>query len=69
VGKPDGKSPLGRHSCRWEDNIKMDLIYRMGLYGLDSSSSGYELVEECCEHGNEPSGSTKYCQVLEWLSD
>jgi hypothetical protein len=24
VGKPDGKSPLGRPS-RWEDNIKMDL--------------------------------------------
>ena len=25
VGKPEGKSPLGRHSRRWEDNIKMDL--------------------------------------------
>jgi hypothetical protein len=24
-GKPEGKGPLGRHSCRWEDNIKMDL--------------------------------------------
>jgi hypothetical protein len=23
VGKPEGKSPLGRHRCRWEDNIKM----------------------------------------------
>jgi hypothetical protein len=24
-GKPDGKRPLGRHTSRWEDNIKMDL--------------------------------------------
>jgi len=25
VGKPNGKRPLGRVRCRWEDNIKMDL--------------------------------------------
>jgi len=25
VGKPEGKRPLGRPTCRWEDNIKMDL--------------------------------------------
>jgi hypothetical protein len=25
VGKPEGKRQLGRPSCRWEDNIKMDL--------------------------------------------
>ena len=25
VGKPDGKSPLGRPRRRWEDNIMMDL--------------------------------------------
>jgi hypothetical protein len=25
VGKPEGKRPLGRQRCRWEDNIKMDL--------------------------------------------
>jgi hypothetical protein len=31
--KPEGKRPLGRSKCRWEDNIKMDL----GLeeHGLD----------------------------------
>jgi hypothetical protein len=23
VGKSEGKGPLGRISCRWEDNIKM----------------------------------------------
>jgi hypothetical protein len=25
VGKPEWKRPHGRHRCRWEDNIKMDL--------------------------------------------
>jgi hypothetical protein len=23
VGRPEGKRPLGRPSCRWEDNIKI----------------------------------------------
>jgi hypothetical protein len=25
VAIPEGKRPLGRHSCRWDDNIKMHL--------------------------------------------
>jgi hypothetical protein len=25
VGRPEGGRPLGRHRCRWENNIKMDL--------------------------------------------
>jgi hypothetical protein len=25
MGKPEGKKPLGRPRCRWEDNIKMNL--------------------------------------------
>jgi hypothetical protein len=25
VGRSDGKRPLGRPTCRWEDNIKMNL--------------------------------------------
>ena len=25
VGKPEGKRPVGRPRCRWEDNIKMEL--------------------------------------------
>ena len=27
VGKPEGKRPLGRPSCRWVENIRMDLMY------------------------------------------
>jgi hypothetical protein len=25
VGKPDGKRPMGRPRCRWEDNIRVNL--------------------------------------------
>ena len=34
VGKPEGKRPLGRRRCRWEDNIKMD-VQEMGCGGTD----------------------------------
>ena len=34
VGKLEGKRPLGRPRCRWEDNIKMDL-QKVGLGGMD----------------------------------
>jgi hypothetical protein len=36
VGKPEGKTPLGRPRRRWEDNIRMNLKRdRMGWYGLN----------------------------------
>jgi hypothetical protein len=25
VGKSEGKRPLGRSTCKWEDNVKIDL--------------------------------------------
>jgi hypothetical protein len=34
VGKPEGKRPLGRPRCRWEENIKMDL-QDAGCGGMD----------------------------------
>jgi hypothetical protein len=34
VGKPEGKLPLGRPRCRWEDGIIMDL-----------GETGYGLME------------------------
>jgi hypothetical protein len=33
-GKPEGKSPLGRPRCRWEDNIMMNL-QEVGCGGTD----------------------------------
>jgi hypothetical protein len=67
VGNPQGKRPLGRPRRRWVDNIKMDLRDRMGWWGLDRSCSGYGPLEGSCERGNEPSGSIKPWEVLEWL--
>jgi hypothetical protein len=32
VGKPEGKIPLGRPKCRWEDNIKMDLKWDVEVW-------------------------------------
>jgi hypothetical protein len=41
VGKPEGKSSLGRLRRRWIDNIKMDLFRDRGeCCGLDWSGSG-----------------------------
>ena len=34
VGKPEAKRPLGRPSCRWVDNIRMD-IQEVGCRGMD----------------------------------
>jgi hypothetical protein len=33
AGKPDGKSPLGRHRRRWEDTIKVD-VQEAGCGGM-----------------------------------
>jgi hypothetical protein len=34
VGKPEGKRPLRKPRCRWEDNIKIDLR-EIGSWSLD----------------------------------
>jgi hypothetical protein len=34
VGKPEGKKPLGRPSCRQEDSVKMDLK-ELGWTGMN----------------------------------
>jgi hypothetical protein len=34
VGKPEGKRPLGRPRCRWEDGVRMDLM-ETGLGDVD----------------------------------
>jgi hypothetical protein len=68
VGKPEGKRPLGRPSRRWVDNIKMDLR-EIGWDGMDwiDLAQGRDQWEGSCEDGNEPSGSIKCWEFLEWL--
>jgi hypothetical protein len=34
VGRPEGKRPLERPRCRWEDNIKMD-VREVGMDGVN----------------------------------
>jgi hypothetical protein len=53
VGKPEVKRPLGRPTCRWVDNIKMDLR-ETGSIWLRIGP-----VEGSCEPGNESSSSRK----------
>jgi hypothetical protein len=66
VGKPEGKRPLGRPRCRWEDNIEIDL-QEVGCGGMD----WIDLVQVMdrgvgtCECGNEPSDSIKYGEFLD----
>jgi hypothetical protein len=54
VGKPEGRRPLERPRHRWEDNIKMD---RREVGQVAGS----------CEYGDEPWGSIKCGEFLEWL--
>jgi hypothetical protein len=59
--------PLGRPRRRWEEGIKI-LGNRMG-FGLDSSGSGQRPAEGSYKYGNEPLGSIKYLEFLEWFSN
>jgi hypothetical protein len=66
MGEPEGKRPLRRPRCRWEDNIRMDLQeVGCGGSGLDLAGSGPRQVAGTCECGNEPSGSTKRGEFLD----
>jgi hypothetical protein len=51
---------LWRPRRRWVDNIKIDLRETWDRNGLRK-------VECSCECGNEPSGSIKYLEVVDWL--
>jgi hypothetical protein len=56
IGKPEG---IGIPRYRWENNIKMDYIHLVQSKDQWPGS---------CEHSNEPSGSIKCWEFLEWLS-
>jgi len=60
VGKPEGKSPLGRPRRRWVDNIRMDL-QEVGCGYMDWIG----LALDACECGNEPLGSVKCGEFLD----
>jgi hypothetical protein len=67
VGKPEGNRPLGRPRSRWEDNIKMNL-QEVGCGVTDWIRLAQDRqVADTCECGNEPSGSIKLGEFLDWL--
>jgi hypothetical protein len=65
VGKPEGKIPMGRHSRRWEDNIKADL-QEVECGGMDwiELARDRELAGTC-ECGDELFGSIKCGELLD----
>jgi hypothetical protein len=66
-GKSEGKRPLGRPRRRWVDNIRMDLG-EVGWGDVDWISLAQDRNRwSCCECGNEPSGTTKCWETIEWL--
>jgi len=61
AGKSEGKRPLGRPRCRWNDNIKLDLRRdKVGSCGLGSFGLEQGPMTSSCERGNEP-------WLAEWL--
>jgi hypothetical protein len=58
MGKAEGKRPLERPSCRWEDEIRMDLreIGWVAVECIELAQDG-DRWWAVCEHGDEPSVS------------
>jgi hypothetical protein len=67
--KARGKRPLGRPTCRSEEKIKMDLR-EIGWSGMDWINLAQDRGQwqGSFEHGNEPSGFIKCCEI-EYLTD
>jgi len=65
VGKPEGRTPLGRSRLRWVDNIRMDL-QEVGCRYMDWIGLAQDRqVVDACGCGNEHSGSVKCGEFLD----
>jgi hypothetical protein len=59
VGKPEGKRSVRRPRCRWEDNIRMDLM-ELGWECVDWIHLAQDREQwQAVLKTNEPSGSIK----------
>jgi hypothetical protein len=67
VGKADGKCPLRRSSCRWDDNIRMDLMIIVWevVDWIHLVQDRDQWGKGCCKHGNEILCSIKGMEFLE----
>ena len=67
LGKAEERIPLGRPRRRWVDNIRMDL-QKVGCGYMDwIGLAQNRQVEDACDSGNEPSGSVKCGEFLDYL--
>jgi hypothetical protein len=68
VGIPEGKRPLGITRRRWEYNIQK-YVKEVGYKGVCWIKLAHdkEKWQAFCEHGNEPWGSIKYGEFLDYL--
>jgi hypothetical protein len=68
VGKPEGKTPLGRPRCGWVDNIKMDLR-ETGWDGVDwiDMAQDRDQWRALVNTVMNLRGSIKCWEFLEWL--
>jgi hypothetical protein len=64
VGKPERKTPLGRLSRRWENNIKVDLTETEWEASTGLIRLWRETVASSYEYGNDASGSIKFGKFL-----
>jgi hypothetical protein len=66
VGRSEGRRPLGRPRCRWEDNIKMDLR-DIGFGDVDwiHLAQDIDRWRALVNTVNEPSGSIKCGEFLD----
>lgn len=56
VRGPEGRRPLGRPRCEWEDHVGMGLRDMVVGGELHVSGLGYRLVAPSCECDDESSG-------------
>src|SRR5215469_17456911 len=67
VGKPEGKTPLGRPRRRWEDNIKMDLEEVGGRGDCMELAQNRDRWRALVNTVMNFRGSTKCGEFLDWL--
>ena len=66
MGKPEGRRPLGKPKCRWEDYIKMDL-QEVACGGMDwiDLAQDRNRWQAVVNVENDPVGSIKCGEFLD----
>jgi hypothetical protein len=65
VGRPEGRRPFGRPGV--DGSIILKWIFKKWDGGMNWIELSQGQVAGCCECGNEPSGSIKCGEFVDWL--